>query len=163
MKRTIRSLLLLSAVICVTPASANYFSQTGSGTHPNIGSAANPAPQPVLQQFLLFFDFENSGLTPEASQIVALAVTAAHNTGTARISIVGHTDGAGSLNYNQELSERRAIAVKTEIVRLGMDAVDIVTVHSLPSEPLALTNGAREPQNRRGVIDLDTVSSPSLL
>ena len=44
MKNTIRSLLLLSAVICVTPASANYFSNPAQGTNLNIGSAPNPTP-----------------------------------------------------------------------------------------------------------------------
>src|SRR5690349_16576446 len=44
MKNTFRSLLLLSVVICVTPASANYFSNPAQGTNLNIGSAPNPTP-----------------------------------------------------------------------------------------------------------------------
>jgi outer membrane protein OmpA-like peptidoglycan-associated protein len=208
MKNTIRSLLLLSAVICVTPASANYFSHPESGTNLNIGSAPNPTPAdlrrgfanvtrtdtpplyvpeiaaieaapppveapafiaseatpllaqapppPVIRQFIVFFDFDKSKLTPEASGVVAAAVTTAQNTGMARIMVVGHTDTVGSMRYNQALSERRAMAVKTEMMRLGLNAGDIATSGRSFLDPLVPTGrGVREPQNRRVVIDLN--------
>jgi outer membrane protein OmpA-like peptidoglycan-associated protein len=208
MKNTIRSLLLLSAVICVTPASANYFSNPAQGTNLNIGSAPNPtpadlrrgaavtpfadvrtfvpafsapeaapapaeapafvaseeapsrieapAPPPVIRQFMVFFDFDKSELTTEGRSIVADAVTTAKNTGMARITVVGHTDRVGTLRYNQALSERRAMAVKTEMVRFGMNAGDITIAGRSFLEPLVQTGpGIREPQNRRAVIDLD--------
>jgi hypothetical protein len=41
--KTMMSLLLLSAV-CVSPASANWFSNPRAGTNLNIGSAPNPTP-----------------------------------------------------------------------------------------------------------------------
>jgi outer membrane protein OmpA-like peptidoglycan-associated protein len=212
MKNTIRSLLLLSAVICVTPASANYFSNPAQGTTLNIGSAPNPtpadlrrgavveertapyadvrtfapafaapeavpapaetpalvasevipsrieapAPPPVLRQFMLFFDFDKSRLTTEGRRIVADAVFAAKTTGMARITVVGHTDTVGTMRYNQALSERRAMAVKTEMVRFGMNAADINISGRSFLEPLVPTGaGIREPQNRRAVIDLN--------
>ena len=212
MKNTIRSLLLLSAVICVTPASANYFSNAAHGTNLNIGSAPNPtpadlrraatveertapyadvrtfapafsapeavpapaeapafvaseaapsmieapAPPPMIRQFMIFFDFDKSQLTTEGRRIVADAVFAAKNTGMARITVVGHTDTVGTLRYNQALSERRAMAVKTEMVRFGMNARDITIAGRNFSEPLVPTGaGIREPQNRRAVIDLN--------
>ncbi len=208
MKNTIRSLLLLSAVICVTPASANYFSNPAQGTNLNIGSAPNPtpadlrrgaaveertapyadvrafsapeavpapveapalvaseaapsrieatAPPPVIRQFTIFFDFDKSQLTMEGRRIVADAVIAAKNTGMARITVVGHTDTVGTMRYNQALSERRAMAVKTEMVRFGMNAGNITIYGRNFSEPLVPTGaGIREPQNRRAVIDLN--------
>jgi outer membrane protein OmpA-like peptidoglycan-associated protein len=212
MKNTIRSLLLLSAVICVTPASANYFSNPAQGTNLNIGSAPNPtpadlrrgaavqesttpfadvrtfvpafsapetapapaeapafvaseaapsrieapAPPPVIRQFMVFFDFDKSELTTEGRSIVADAVTTAKNTGMARITVVGHTDRVGTLRYNQALSERRAMAVKAEMVRFGMHAGDITIAGRSFLEPLVPTGpGIREPQNRRAVIDLN--------
>jgi outer membrane protein OmpA-like peptidoglycan-associated protein len=212
MKNTIRSLLLLSAVICVTPASANYFSDPAQGTNLNIGSAPNPtpadlrrgapveertapyadvrtfvpalaapeavpapaeapafvaseaapsrveapAPPLVIRQFIVFFDFDKSQLTTEGRRIVADAVNTAKNTGMARIMVVGHTDTVGTMRYNQALSERRAMAVKTEMIRSGMNAGDITTAGRSFSEPLVRTGaGIREPQNRRAVIDLN--------
>src|SRR4029078_2215487 len=53
MRKTILSFLLLSAaVVAITPASANYFSNARAGVNLNIGSAPNPAPrrQPVVVQ-----------------------------------------------------------------------------------------------------------------
>ena len=44
MNKTLVSLLLLSAAVCVTPASANYFSNARLGVNLNIGSAPNPKP-----------------------------------------------------------------------------------------------------------------------
>ena len=211
MKNTFRSLLLLSAVICVTPASANYFSNPAQGTNLNIGSAPNPtpadlrrgaaveertapyadvrtfvpvfaapdatpalaetaaivtseavparieapAPPPEIRQFMLFFDFDKSQLTVEGRRIVADAVVAAKNTGMARITVVGHTDRVGTMRYNQALSERRALAVKTEMVRFGMNAGNITITGRSFLDPLVQTGpGIREPQNRRAVIDL---------
>jgi outer membrane protein OmpA-like peptidoglycan-associated protein len=37
-----------------------------------------------------------------------------------QMTIVGHTDSSGSESYNQQLSERRARAVRDELVRLGV-------------------------------------------
>ena len=206
MTKTLQSLLLLSAaLICVTPASANYFSNPRTGINLNIGSAPNPtpadlrrgavqerttlytdtrteaapppasapafiangnafapapaqapAPPPAVRQFLVFFNFDKSNLTPEASRIVAVAVMTARDTGMARIIVVGHTDTVGSMNYNQALSLRRAISVKAEMMRLGLDGGDILTVGKGFSEPLVRTGrGVREPMNRRAVIDLN--------
>jgi len=45
MKKAILSLLLLSAAVAVTPASANYFSNPRMGMNLNVGSAPNPTPR----------------------------------------------------------------------------------------------------------------------
>jgi outer membrane protein OmpA-like peptidoglycan-associated protein len=45
MRKTILSLLLLSATVAITPASANYFSNPRANVNLNIGSAPNPAPR----------------------------------------------------------------------------------------------------------------------
>jgi len=87
--------------------------------------------------------------------VVQQAVQTARATGMVRIVVTGHTDTVGSLAYNQRLSERRADAVKAEMVREGLNANDITTVGRNFSEPLVPTGpGVREPQNRRAVIDL---------
>ena len=206
MKNTIKSLLMLSALACATPASANYFSHPELGTNLNIGSAPNPTPAdlrrgfeatradspavsvpqftaieaapvpsqtpafiagegtppldqapppPAVRQFIVFFDFDKSNVTPEAGQVIAAAVEAAQNTGMARIMVIGHTDTVGSMSYNQALSERRAMAVKTEMMRLGLNGGEIATSGRSFLDPLVPTGrGVREPENRRAVIDL---------
>ena len=87
--------------------------------------------------------------------MVQQAVQTARTVGAVRIVVTGHTDTVGSMAYNQRLSERRADAVKTEMVREGLNANDITTVGRNFSDPLVPTGpGVREPQNRRAVIDL---------
>ena len=44
MNKTLISLLLISAAVFVTPASANWFSDVRQGINRNIGSAPNPKP-----------------------------------------------------------------------------------------------------------------------
>jgi outer membrane protein OmpA-like peptidoglycan-associated protein len=114
-----------------------------------------PPPPPVVRSFIVFFDFDKSNLTADAKQVVAAAVMTAMNTGMVRVLVTGHTDTVGSQRYNQALSDRRAGAVKAEIVRLGLNSRDINSVGKSFSEPLVSTGpGVREPQNRRAVIDL---------
>jgi outer membrane protein OmpA-like peptidoglycan-associated protein len=114
-----------------------------------------PAPPPAVKTFVVFFDFNKSNLTPEATSVVQEAVKAAQASGGVRILVTGHTDTVGSHSYNQALSERRASAVKEEMVHEGMSADEIATVGKSFDEPLVPTGpGVREPQNRRAVIDL---------
>jgi len=116
-----------------------------------------PAPAPVVstREFMVFFDFDRSTLSPEAREIVAKAVDAAKTVGSVHITVTGHTDTVGSRRYNQRLSERRAAAVKAEMIRDGLNGTMIATIGRNFSDPLVATGpGVREPQNRRAVIDL---------
>jgi outer membrane protein OmpA-like peptidoglycan-associated protein len=127
---------------------------------PPLVAQAPPAPPPMLpppppQRFVLFFDFGVAELSSDARLIVREAIEAVQQQRSARIIIVGHTDTVGSRAYNQRLSERRALAVKNEMVRAGIDEEQIATVGRNFADPIVPTGpGVREPQNRRAVIDL---------
>jgi OOP family OmpA-OmpF porin len=110
-----------------------------------------PAPQQVvMRDFLIFFDFDSAVVTPPARAILEQAVVNAGSLGNVRIVTTGHTDLSGSAAYNQGLSQRRADAVRAELVRLGLTGYDIQTVARGESDPLVATpDGLREPQNRR--------------
>jgi OOP family OmpA-OmpF porin len=109
---------------------------------------APPPPQP--EEFLVFFDFDSSKLTKEAMDIVKSAAAAAKKGNYARIVLTGHADRAGPVDYNFGLSQRRANAVKAELVRLGVSATEITTEAKGETEPLVPTaDGVPEPQNRR--------------
>jgi len=112
-----------------------------------------PAPPPV-RMFVVFFDFDRYDLTEQAASIVREAVVAARRQ-PVRVMITGHTDTVGSREYNQRLSERRALSVKNAMVRGGNDSDEISTIGRNFADPLVPTGpGIREPQNRRAVIDL---------
>jgi outer membrane protein OmpA-like peptidoglycan-associated protein len=124
--------------------------------------APPPPPPPVLppapaipRQFIVFFGFDRTDLTPEAARVVGDAADAARRTGTASIAIIGHTDSSGSPAYNQRLSQRRADVVRAELVRLGFDAASIASNGKGESDLTVKTaDGVQEPQNRRATIDL---------
>jgi opacity protein-like surface antigen len=113
-----------------------------------------PMAPPPVKTFIVFFDFDKSNLTAEAQSVVTEAVAAAKSNGWVKVMVTGHTDTVGSDTYNQALSERRAEAVKDEMVRQGMSAGDITTQGKSFHDPLVPTGpGVREPQNRRAVIE----------
>ena len=117
--------------------------------------AAEPSPAPApkappAKEFLVFFDFDSAKLTPEALKIVHSAAEQAKAGGSSRIVLTGHADRAGPAKYNVGLSQRRADAVKAELVREGLSATEISTIAKGETEPLVPTaDGVPEPQNRR--------------
>lgn len=143
----------------VVPAAPAYVPPPPAPPIPPAYVPPPPAPPPAVtaRDFMVFFDFDRSTLSPDARTIIAKAVDAARQTGSVHIVVTGHTDTVGSLRYNQALSERRAAAVKREMIRDGFDGTMIATVGRNFSEPLISTGpGVREPENRRAVIDLGT-------
>ena len=116
-----------------------------------------PPPAPVIpKQFIVFFGFDRHDLTDEAKRVVGDAADAARRVGAASIAIIGHTDSSGSATYNRALSERRANAVRKELVKLGFAAASIATVGQGEDELMVKTaDDVKEPQNRRATIDLE--------
>ena len=108
------------------------------------------ATAPAVRNFLVFFDFDSSTLTPRAQQIVREAANVAKAGSNARVTCTGHTDTAGPANYNMALSLRRANSVKDALVREGVAAASIAVVGRGEEQLLVQTkDGVREPQNRR--------------
>jgi len=116
--------------------------------------ALAPAPPPI-KTYIVFFDFNKSYLTDAAQSVVAEAVRVARTSGMVKVQIAGHTDTVGPDDYNMKLSLARAIAVKDEMIQLGMDGISVGIEGKGYHEPLVATGpNIREPQNRRAVIDL---------
>jgi outer membrane protein OmpA-like peptidoglycan-associated protein len=122
---------------------------------PIAAPAPAPAPKqvqaaPIAKNFMVFFDFNKSDITAEANRTIGQAAQAAKSSHAASISLVGHTDAAGSEKYNMALSLRRANAVKASLVKLGIPANEISVVGKGKADQLVPTkDGVREPQNRR--------------
>lgn len=117
-------------------------------------------PEPVVEEpmpgpFLVFFDFDKADLTPDNQAILGAAARAARDRGAARVVVIGHADRSGPTDYNMELSNSRAAAVKEELQRLGVGSAFMGVYGRGESEPLVPTDdGVREPQNRRAEISL---------
>lgn len=71
------------------------------------------------------------------------------------LTVKGYTDNTGSAAINEALSQRRADAVKSQLVAAGMPGTVVSTVGMGPSQPVA-DNGTKEgrQQNRRVEIEV---------
>ena len=108
-----------------------------------------------MNTFQVFFDFDRSNIDESAANILQHAAASAKQGNVTVIDLTGHTDAAGPDAYNQALSERRANAVKAELVKDGVPAVEIKTFGVGKAGQLVPTaDGVREPQNRRTEIIL---------
>lgn len=114
-------------------------------------TAPSPTPPSMAQApLLVFFDWDESNLSPQAMAEISQAAAAYKATGGARITNVGNTDTSGSPEYNMALSIRRADAVESALIQNGVPAAAIETAGRGQTSPLVSTaDGVREPQNRR--------------
>lgn len=125
---------------------------------PAAAPAPAPQPEPVAQRpaprdYLVFFEFDRANLTPEAQSVLNQAASTASNNRPAVINVTGHTDRAGSDQYNERLSMRRAEAVAAYLESQGVPRSAMALDAEGESQPLVPTaDGAREPQNRRVMI-----------
>lgn len=135
------------------------------GSYPCPPEAAAPAVAPmaaVQSEYLVFFDFDKSVVTPAADRVIGDAVAAISKSGGAKIHVVGHTDSSGSPAYNQKLSNRRADSVKKALVAKGIPATAVTTEGKGENQLLVQTGpNVREPSNRRAQILPRGVNAPS--
>jgi OmpA-OmpF porin, OOP family len=109
-----------------------------------------PAPPPPARQFVVYFEFDKSDLTPEGAKVVQDAAAAYKQTGSARIAVTGYTDLAGTQQYNLGLSKRRADTVHRALVQDGVPDGAIAEAWRGKENPAVPTpDGVREPRNRR--------------
>jgi outer membrane protein OmpA-like peptidoglycan-associated protein len=85
----------------------------------------------------IYFDFGKASFTTEAyPELNKLEKMMQQNT-SLRVEIGGHTDAVGSNAINQQLSKRRAEAVKDYLVKKGIDARRVTAVGYGETKPLA--------------------------
>ncbi|HAQ33598.1 MAG TPA: hypothetical protein DCP05_05810 [Rhodospirillaceae bacterium] len=106
----------------------------------------------------IFFDFDSVELDEFAIAVITSVIEATLANPASKIVIRAHTDSSGPSAYNEELSHRRAEAVKQAIRDRGMKDVIILVEGLGESMPFIVTgDGIREPQNRRAEISLKTI------
>lgn len=143
------------------PAPKVAAQQAAAPLPPAPAPAPAPAPKPVQaapipKNFMIFFDFDKSDLTPAAQSILTQAADAFKKQGSVHVALTGYTDTVGSVEYNLKLSVRRAEAAKKFLVNLGVPANEIGTVGKGKTDLLVPTkDGVREAQNRRVQIVLE--------
>lgn len=100
--------------------------------------------------YIVFFDWDQSVITPDAAGILDSAVSNYRNCGTASVMLAGHADSSGNASYNVGLSERRNDAVTDYLVSKGIPA-GVIGSQAFGETALKVPtgDGVRELQNRR--------------
>jgi OmpA-OmpF porin, OOP family len=117
---------------------------------PVVEQAEAPAQPSVPNNYIVFFDFDSSRLTPEAERIISAAATNAQQARATTLEVAGHSDRSGNARYNMRLSQRRADIVRKALESQGITSDQVAVVAKGEAEPLVATaDGVREAQNRR--------------
>lgn len=120
-----------------------------------VAAAPLQPPAPVLQRITLntdvLFEFNSANLRPGAHQKLDELAQTMQGAEVDRIVAVGHADRIASDDYNRDLSERRAAAVKEYLVQKGVDPQRVETQGRGESEPVAQCErmGPERASNRR--------------
>ncbi|MDG2242658.1 MAG: OmpA family protein [Rhodospirillaceae bacterium] len=119
--------------------------------------AANPAPaaqttpaSPMPDQFQIYFDFDSAGLNSAAQAVVAQISEVHDKYNPATMLVIGHTDSAGSREYNMILSQSRAVTVYNALAEEGIDQSEMqVEAYGEERPRTSRPDGTREQDNRR--------------
>jgi len=85
--------------------------------------------QHVMEEvFEVRFDFDKSKIKPEYEDLIKKLAETTQENKNVKVSVVGHTDTAGSNSYNYALGGRRAEAVQKMLIEYGIPASQIIAV-----------------------------------
>lgn len=104
----------------------------------------------ALNMQIINFALDSSEIPAENKEILDLAATKLKELPQASLKIIGHTDNQASHEYNQKLSEERAMAVREYLVSQGVSADKLTAIGVSYDHPVA-SNATEQGrfQNRR--------------
>lgn len=114
--------------------------------------AAQP-PRPV--SWLVYFVTGDVELTPESNPVFEQVKAELARRPAPEITVIGHTDRVGDLEFNDALSLKRAQFVREALAGAGIDALQIEVSGRGEREPLVPTaDGVAKQKNRRVEINV---------
>lgn len=110
-----------------------------------------PEDREALKADTIHFDYDSAVVKPsELSKVTAVADYLKSNSANA-VKVEGHCDERGTDEYNRALGERRAIAIREELVKAGVEAGRVDTVSFGRDRPVDTGHSdAAHRKNRRG-------------
>ena len=104
----------------------------------------------------VYFDLDQYNLTAKSRRLVARWADWLNTHRGLRVVLEGHADERGTREYNLALGERRAAAVRNELLSLGVDGSRVETVSHGKERPVdPASNPTAWTKNRRGVMVLN--------
>ncbi|RJQ57383.1 MAG: OmpA family protein [Desulfobacteraceae bacterium] len=102
----------------------------------------------------VLFDYDSAALHPGAYTELGRVATVLNRYPDTAITVEGHTDSRGSEAYNQQLSERRAQAVRSALIQRGVDSGRIRALGLGETQPISSNDAI----NRRVNIVIEPIA-----
>jgi outer membrane protein OmpA-like peptidoglycan-associated protein len=128
----------------VQPGAQSSASSMASGGSGGGGGGGQQIEQELKQKgqaevYGIYFDFASDKIKPESEPVLREIADALNHNPAWKLSVEGHTDNIGGDDYNMDLSQRRAEAVKLALVTRYHIAIDRLTPQGFgatrPKEP----------------------------
>jgi peptidoglycan-associated lipoprotein len=98
----------------------------------------------------VYFDFDKSNIKPSELPKIRAVFDAMKSMPTKAVRVEGHTDNRGTEEYNRALGERRALSVREELIKMGMNPEMVPTISYGEDKPVdPANNEAAWAKNRR--------------
>lgn len=105
---------------------------------------------PRPHSYFLYFVGDSAELMDESRQKLPKILQEIAQRPAAEITVIGHTDTRGSHEYNDRLSLDRAMVLRAELLKMGVDPAAIAAAGRGERELAVPTeDGVEEPRNRR--------------
>lgn len=154
---TILALALALAALCACgskdkkqetiPTDTSGGGETVTTTPTETVAETTPTPAGASLQDVIYFEFDQAGLDPEAKAKLEANATWLKEEPARTLTIEGHTDEVGTPEYNLGLGERRARASRDYLVSLGVDGGRVAIITYGEERPAS----QQAEQNRRSV------------
>lgn len=125
----------LTGTNIVTDPGLDLGSDLGMGDERLEGDPANVKFEPV------YFDYDSSQVKPSERSKIEPVADYLRSNAPKKLIIEGHCDERGSAEYNLALGERRALAVRSYLVGLGIDGARVQTSSFGEERPAAQGTG----------------------
>ncbi|RTR26071.1 OmpA family protein [Shewanella atlantica] len=127
---------------------------TATAISPVVTPITMPTPAPVPVSFNGSTRFSVDSSVVDVTDELALLLEKSQQHSIIDITVIGHTDDAGSAVYSQDLSEKRARAVADYFVRQGIDEQRLIVKGKGEGSPVSgnETEDGRSKNRRVGVL-----------
>ena len=97
------------------------------------------------------FDYNKASIKPQSIGTLNGIMQLMKDNPTVKFEVGGHTDNDGEDGYNLKLSQQRADAVKTQLMKMGIDAARLTTKGYGKAKPISNNNTPEGKANNRRV------------